>query len=265
MILPKLKNIPHIYYFNLDNRIDRKNYMEGQFKKWGIEKYTRISGSKYLASNVDEWKHLIKGKHENLMPHCAGNSIAHLEFIKKWLKYTNDQYMIIMEDDYDLEIIEYWHFTWEYLMKRLPYDWDCVQLGYESMDKICFFLHPKMRSSFFGPCLINRNYAEKLINLHTVSGGYCFNNPVGDNMFKQSAVTVDYFIGYTGKTYCLPLITTNTELGSTEYDIKIKREHHEKSRDAYYKWWKSQRDQFSLDEFFTYGKENDFLMTINLY
>jgi hypothetical protein len=27
----KLKGIPHIYYLNLDNRVDRKEYMENQF------------------------------------------------------------------------------------------------------------------------------------------------------------------------------------------------------------------------------------------
>jgi hypothetical protein len=46
----KLKGIPHIYYFNLDNRTDRREWMENQFKSWNIQNYTRISGSKYLGS-----------------------------------------------------------------------------------------------------------------------------------------------------------------------------------------------------------------------
>lgn len=32
----KLKNFPHVYYTNLDNRVDRRCYMESQFKKWNI-------------------------------------------------------------------------------------------------------------------------------------------------------------------------------------------------------------------------------------
>ena len=46
----KLKNIPPIYYINLDHRNDRRDYMESQFKYWNIENYKRISASKYLVS-----------------------------------------------------------------------------------------------------------------------------------------------------------------------------------------------------------------------
>ena len=54
----KLKGIPHVYYFNLDNRKDRRMYMEKQFKRWDIE-HTRLSGTKYLGSQVNSWSHLI--------------------------------------------------------------------------------------------------------------------------------------------------------------------------------------------------------------
>ena len=117
----KLKNIPHIYYFNLDNRTDRREYMETQFKKWGIENYTRISGTEFLASKKDEWRHLIiDDKNYNLLVPIAANAISHLNFLKKWINNTDDEYLILMEDDYDLNLIEYWHFDWNYLMSRLP-------------------------------------------------------------------------------------------------------------------------------------------------
>lgn len=45
--LKKLDNFPHVYYVNLDNRTDRKQYMEDQFEYWKLN-YTRISASKYL-------------------------------------------------------------------------------------------------------------------------------------------------------------------------------------------------------------------------
>ncbi len=61
----KLKNLPHIYYVNLDERDDRKKYMETQFDKWGIKKYTRISASKFLVSEKETWKDLILGDTTN--------------------------------------------------------------------------------------------------------------------------------------------------------------------------------------------------------
>jgi hypothetical protein len=39
----KLKGIPHIYYINLDHEIQRKEYMESEFKQLGIVNYTRVN------------------------------------------------------------------------------------------------------------------------------------------------------------------------------------------------------------------------------
>ncbi len=89
----KLKNFPHVYYFNLDNRTDRRKYMEDQFERWNITDYTRVSGTKYLASKKDEWKHLIVDyENFNLLVPIAANAISHLSFLKDWHKNTDDGY-----------------------------------------------------------------------------------------------------------------------------------------------------------------------------
>ena len=46
MITNKLKGISHIYYLNLDCRVDRRDYMESQFDTWEIKDYTRIKLNK---------------------------------------------------------------------------------------------------------------------------------------------------------------------------------------------------------------------------
>lgn len=262
----RLKNIPHIYYVNLDNRVDRRDYMEGQFDYWRVKNFTRISSSKYLASQSDEWaSKVISGNIKNLPAYVVGNAITHLELLKDWLTNTSDEYVILMEDDYDLNLIQFWEFDWDYLMTRLPYDWDCIQLGFESTKFIPFFLHPKLRHSFFGPVMITREYAEKILRLHSAEDGkYCLDKLVCDYDFKHASTTVDYFMGHTGKTYSIPLITTNTTLGSTELDVDVPREHHNKSRAAYYYWWMTKSKHYSLDEFFTFGKTNDHDMVINI-
>ena len=35
-MMDKLKNIPHIRYLNLDERVDRRDYLENEFKKYGF-------------------------------------------------------------------------------------------------------------------------------------------------------------------------------------------------------------------------------------
>jgi hypothetical protein len=266
----KLKGLPPIYYTNLDNRIDRRVYMENQFNYWGIENYHRVSGTKYLASKHDEWKDVYYDhSYYKMIPQCIGNLITHVEMIKTWLETTNDPYMIMMEDDYDLSLIEYWNFDWEYLMNHIPYDWDCIQLGFESLTKYHFFLHPKLDSSYFGACMINRHYAQKLIKLHYVDGKYKVYNTVSDfdfinpssPLFFPGTATVDYAIAKTGRTYCIPLICINTNFLSFEDYEKINYPCQEQAKKLMYDWWKNEHHKFSLEDFFTYGKPNDHRMT----
>jgi hypothetical protein len=265
----KLKGIPHIYYFNLDNRTDRRDYMESQFKKWKIKNYSRITSSKYLASKLKEWEHLVIGDiyYWKKLPAVTANAMCHIELLKWWLENTNEPYMIMMEDDYDLNLIEYWHFDWEYLMNNIPYDWDCIQLGYESCNKIQFFLSPKQsQGTYFGPCLINRRYANKLVELHYQNGLFLFDKKVNDYQILREGggVSVDYFICGNGRTYCIPLITCNNDFGSYEENIKRNLFNFIRSRELYYFWWQNERDKFTLEDFFTYGKPYDHLMTLKI-
>jgi hypothetical protein len=266
----KLKGIPHIYYFNLDNRTDRREWMENQFKYWGIENYTRISGTKYLASKYKDWCDIhIQNSLFTINPPLIANLITHLEAIKNWLENTNEEYLILLEDDASLEFIKYWHFDWEYLMNNIPYDWDCIQLGFVSLKYYHFFLHPKTRHSYYGPCMINRYYAQKLVKLHFDNGLYKIFNKVADldfinkncpNFFSQSA-TVDYAITHPGRTYCIPLLSVNANFASFENYVKIDRPEFYILHKININWWKNERDKFTLRDFFIYGKPYDHLMT----
>ena len=56
MIHPKLKGLPRIYYINLDQCVDRRNWMENQFKNFGIVNYNRVNASEFLVKDYDKWK-----------------------------------------------------------------------------------------------------------------------------------------------------------------------------------------------------------------
>ena len=58
--LYKLKGLPPIYYLNLDEQPERKEYMEEQFKYWEIEKIILVS----LHMMVDgrDLGDILKGK-----------------------------------------------------------------------------------------------------------------------------------------------------------------------------------------------------------
>ena len=268
----KLKNFPQVNYFNLDNREDRKKWMEGQFKKYNI-KSNRVSATKYLASENRLWKHLIYDIDEyKLLVPIAANAITHLDFLKNWYRFTTDPYVLLMEDDYDLGLIKYWHFSWEELIDRLPYDWDCLQMGYENPVELPFHLHPILPAHDFGPVLLNRNYVEKLIDLHCIGEKYKLVNTVANESWNRQvdvsgSGTVDYFMVHTGRTYCIPLITINPNFGSFENNSIIQRIYRSEgdiiARNAYYFWWQHERDSFSLDQFFTFGTKEHEKMKLN--
>ena len=91
---------------------------------------------------------------------------------KKWLNETEDQYFILIKDTTDFDLVQHWIFDWNTIVENIPYDWDCIQLGFENISIIPFYLHPILPSHTFGPSLINRYYAKKIIKLHCFDGKY---------------------------------------------------------------------------------------------
>jgi hypothetical protein len=291
--MSKLKGIPKVYYLNLDNRTDRQEYTEKQYEEHGIHDYERVSSSKFLASEFNSWKHLVinsdKEIYQKNLQHRVelGTACSYIDFFERWLKTTSDKYLVMMEDDYDLSYIHYWHFDWNYLMNHIPYDWDCIQLGFENDLEIPCFLHPIHQSHDLGPSLLHRRYVQKLVEIHKVGDQYHFHK--AHNNFKWSAKkdwkfdfihpirgtrvimagsarptpsTADYFLGHCGKTYCLPLISVNPDLGSYQIDYHRKdRTDLTFTRRAYDLWWTKLKNNSSLESFFTYGKPHDFYIT----
>ena len=75
----KLKNLPPIYYINLDGQPERKEYIENQFKYWEIENYERISA---YDGRDDDLSDIIKGRYpENMSSGEVGCTTSHLKAI----------------------------------------------------------------------------------------------------------------------------------------------------------------------------------------
>ena len=60
----KLKGLPHIYCINLDDKTDRWESMETQFKYWEIENYTRVSAH---DGREDDLGSILKGRYPDNM------------------------------------------------------------------------------------------------------------------------------------------------------------------------------------------------------
>jgi hypothetical protein len=82
----------------------------------------------------------------------------------------------------------------------------------------------------------------------------------------DNKLTVDYFICENGRTYIIPLLKGNIDLLSYEnYTVNQGLiDHASVTNEIFYDWWKNKHHKFSLEDFFTYGKPNDELMTVYL-
>jgi len=242
--LYKLKNFGPIYYLNLDDQPERKEYMEDQFKYWEIEDYTRISA---YDGREDDLGSILKGRYpDNVTSGEVGCITSHLKAIKHWYDTSDSPYAVIMEDDCNLDLVRYWNFTWDDFYSRVPYDWDVIQLAIICTGNIHVSLHKRFVNDFSTACyIITRHHAEKLIKHHIRGDKYKLDNGV-----KPRAVADD-LVYNSGNTFSIPLLLYKLELGSS-----IHPEHidifHRNSHDGILNFWQQNGASLSIESLTNY-------------
>lgn len=240
----KLKNISPIYYLNLDEQPERRQYMEEQFKYWEIENYTRISA---YDGRHDDLGDIIKGRYpENMTSGEIGCTTSHLKAIKQWYETSDSPYAIIMEDDVSLNTARFWNFTWTEFASKIPYDWDVIQLAIICTGNLHVRLHKRFINNFSTAAyMITRHHAEKLLKFHVRDDKYKL-----DQGIKPRAVADD-LIYNSGNTYSIPLFLYKIELGSS-----IHPEHidvfHRASHDALLNYWEKQGCGMDIGDLMNY-------------
>ena len=240
----KLKGIGPIYYVNMDDQPERREYMESQFKYWEIENYERISA---YDGREDDLSDILRGRYPNNMTSReVGCTTSHLKAIKHYLDTSDSPYAVIMEDDCSLDLVRYWNFTWSDFYGHFPYDWDVVQIAIISTGDIHVKLHKRFVNDFSTACyVINRYHAEKLVRLHCRGDKYKLDQGV-----KPRAVADD-LIYNSGNTFAIPLLLYRIELGSS-----IHPEHidvfHKGNYKAQFNYWQQQNLSIDIKERMNY-------------
>ena len=240
----KLKNFGPLYYLNLDEQPERRQYMEDQFKYWEIENYTRISA---YDGRDDDLSGIVKGLYPtNITPGEIGCTTSHLKAMKHYLDTSDAPYAIMMEDDCSLDLIKYWNFTWRDFYCKLPYDWDVCQIAIICTGDVHIKIHKRFVNEFSTACyLITRHHAEKMIRLHCRGEKYKLDNgvrprPVADDLLYNS-----------GNTYALPLLLYHIPLGSSIHPEHVDA-FHKGNFDAQFNFWSQKGAQMSIDELMDY-------------
>jgi hypothetical protein len=240
----KLKGLPHIYWLNLDADVERREYMERQFRYWGIENHTRIVG--YDARDDDASCYLKGPIPQNVSQSELGCCMSHIKAIKHFYENTDDDYCLILEDDANIDIAKYWNFTWTEFFSLLPYDWDCVQLTTICTGDIHVKLHLKFINDFSAAIyLITRHHAAKIIKNHVRGDKYKL-----DNGCKPRAVSEDVILE-TGKTYTIPLFLYNLNFDSTIHPEHI-HVFHQGPYNALLNYWQQNGSNIDIRDHMNY-------------
>lgn len=240
----KFKGLPMIYWLNLDSDVHRREYMENQFLYWEIDKHTRING---FDGRVDDVCEYLSGRApDNMSQNEIGCCLSHLKAIKHFYENTDEPYVLIFEDDVDLNLAKYWNFAWRDFFSKLPHDWDCVQLTTICTGDIHISLHQYFINDFSAAAyLITRHHAEKIIKNHVRGNKFKLDNGV-----KPRATSEDTIFG-SGKTYTIPLFLYRLDLGSAIHPEHIDV-YHRGSHDAILNYWQTKGCQTNLSTLMDY-------------
>ena len=236
--IKKLDGFPTVLWINLDRCTERRKYMEDHLSYWGIKDHHRISGI-----DGEEFEEYLKGTVPDQMNtgECAC-VMSHLSALKYFVEETDLDEVVIMEDDADLSTASSWTFTWKEVRKRLPINFDCLQLTIINPNGITLKLHHRFINDFSAACyLITRHHATKCIRLHQRGTQWKI-----DQNIRPRAVSEDLILD-SGKTYATPLFNYRMDLGSN-----IHEEHldifHKGSNNALKEFWEYQAVDHTIDQ-----------------
>ena len=236
----KIKELPPIYWLNLENDTHRREYMEKQFEYWEIKNHTRIVG--YDGRIDDVCQHIVGAAPDQVTTSELGCCMSHLKAIKYFYEETDDDYCLIFEDDVVLDLIKDWNFTWKDFFAKLPYNWDCVQLTTICTGNIHVCIHHHFINDFSAAAyLITRHHASKIVKNHVRGKKFKLNNGI-----KPRPVSEDTIFG-SGLTYSIPILLYRLDLGSAIHPEHIEI-YHKGSYDALKNFWKRQGHEMTLDQ-----------------
>jgi|TARA_B100001094_G_scaffold107368_1_gene103397 GR25 family glycosyltransferase involved in LPS biosynthesis len=226
----KLKDLPHIYWINLDGKEDRRLRTEQMLSYWEVAN-TRISA---YDGREDDLSDIVYGKYpDNMSSGEIGCVTSHLKAIQYWMETSDDEYAIIMEDDCDMDSVKHWPFTWKEWFRWAPAAWDILQLAVINPAIPVMQIHHRFVNDFSTAAyVINRTYAKKLLGLYLKKGKYKL-----DCRIKPRSVADD-LIYNSGLTFSMPIFMYRCDMGSDIHDQHVDV-YHKNCHDALWNFWRN--------------------------
>ena len=234
----------------------RRAFMEYQFKKYGVKKWN--------FHLVDRWTEIkdnfnVIARYGWCINEAFGHTIAQLQSLAHWYTTTTEEHAIFADDDFSLEPVDYWNFTWSEFVEALPEDWECIQLlrvenDFSNERQIA---HPQyyqlrtVRGRWWGTAsLMKRNYVKKILDRH-VLGYNTFKLDLLDEYPDQITdwvveIVENVLFLYKGVVYNIPMVVDALNNESTYGGSSDDRELYYKSRDMVLNLWKEHGKTLSV-------------------
>jgi FkbM family methyltransferase len=237
ILVDKMKNFPLVNYVSLEESKDRQLSLEDQFYEHGITNINSIISKRFSESND-----IVTGKYlYQLNDGTKGCCVSHLKAIKWWYDNTVEEYGFFCEDDLSLETVQYWNFTWEQFIEKIPEDAECVQLLTIRGNFDTFELRERYWDDWGATAYIMcREYAKKIIDTYIKDNIYHLEIPNQEVM----PLIENILFSSIGKTYTIPLFVENNEFISTfennDDDVnKGQKTNHKVASDLVLNYWKN--------------------------
>ena len=237
ILVDKMKNFPSVNYVSLEESKDRQLSFENQFYECGISNIRSI-----ISKRFSECDDNVTGKYlYQLNDGTKGCCVSHLKAIKQWYDSTEEEYGFFCEDDLSLETVQYWNFTWEQFIEKIPEDVECIQLLTVRGNFDTFELRERYWDDWGATAYIMcREYAKKIIDTYIEDDTYHLEIPNQDVM----PLIENILFSSIGKTYTMPLFVENTEFISTfennDDDVsKGQKTNHKIASDLVLNYWKN--------------------------
>jgi glycosyl transferase family 25 len=235
--LNKLSGFAPVYVINMERSIDRKEYIEDHFKKYGVSKYTFVKAVDGSIEDIPNF--VVNSQALQITNGEAACSISHLKAIELWLDSSDSEYGIIVEDDVSFETVDFWNFEWTDFLNSVTKKYDILQLAIINNFKVNPRLHLREILDWSASVyLIKRDYAKKLIARHKVGDKYILNVP------RHLSVSEGMLFG-NALCYSIPLFTYSLNLGSSLNESHIDTVH-KRSKEETMRYWQ-EKSMFKLD------------------
>jgi hypothetical protein len=197
-----LDNFPKVLWINLDSSVERRNYMENLLKSNNIEN-TRIPA----INGVDDNSHDLDicMKHPELTNAENACTCSHLLALRYFVEKTNEDKIIIFEDDVSFEFLEYIPYNWTEFVEHLPNNYKIIQLAVTGMMDHNVYPKLAMINPYYCSAtayLITRKVAVEILNDYYPN----FEKIILNNK-AIGYVRSDEIIRSYGDTYSIPIFT----------------------------------------------------------